>query len=160
MKTMKKFAVVLAMAIACMMMLSACGSKWPESYTFKGQLVSDTGAGDLVLELKEDGTLTMEGMIRDNLAGKWSGTWEQNDDGTVTIKFASAESEEIDPAPQFGMTLNDAEVDLGGMGGLTVTTAISEDNVNTVTLKINVAIGDGYTMAFDGEMTQEVSTEE
>lgn len=157
----RRLAVVAAMALLCMAVLSACGGKkWPESYSFKGQLTSGTGSADIIMELNADNTLTLEGLIHDETAGKWSGTWKQNEDGTLEITFASAESEELDPAPAYGMTLNDAETDLGGMGGLTVTSTIDEENINTVEVKINVAIGDGYTMAFDGTLVQEPASEE
>lgn len=155
-----KILALVAVMLVCMLVMSACGPNWPASYTFNGQLASDTGAADVVLELKEDKTVSMEASIGDALSGKWSGTWEQNDDGTVTVTFAAAESEAIDPAPAFGMTLNDTEVDLGGMGGLVVTSTISEDSINTVVVKVNVAIGGGYTMAFDGELVQQPAVEE
>ena len=152
---MKKIAkVTLAvMALACLVVLSACGgSKWPSNYNFNGQLVSDTGAADVTLALNEDKSLSMEASIGGAVSGKWGGTWTQNNDGTVTVTFASAESEALEGAP-FVMSLNDAEKDLGGMGGLTVTSTISND-INTVTVLVNVAIGDGYTMAFEGVLTQ------
>lgn len=151
-----KILALVAIVLVCALALTACGTNWPSSYTFKGQLKSDTGAADVALVLNEDKTVSMEASIGGAVSGKWSGTWEQNDDGTVTVTFASAASDAIDPAPAFGMTLNDTEVDLGGMGGLTVNSAISEDSINTLTVKVNVAIGDGYTMSFDGELTQQV----
>lgn len=152
---MKKFVktILAVMTLACLLMLSACGSKWPASYTFNGQLTSDTGAADVVLTLNEDKGLSMEASIGGALSGKWGGSWKQNNDGTVTITFASAESEAIDPAPPFGLTLNDAEADLGGMGGLEVTSTIS-NKTNTITVLVNVDVGGGYTMTFDGELTQ------
>lgn len=154
-KLVKPFLAVVT--LACLFMLSACGgSKWPSSYTFNGQLTSDTGAADVVLTLKEDKTLSMEASIGGALSGKWGGSWKQNNDGTVTVTFASAESEAIDPAPAFGLTLNDADTDLGGMGGLEVTSTIS-DKTNTVTVLVNVDVGGGYTMTFEGALTQAAS---
>lgn len=151
---MKKFAKVMlaVMTLACLVVLSACGSKWPSSYNFNGQLTSDTGAADVTLVLNEDKSLSMEASIGGAVSGKWGGTWTQNNDGTVTVTFASVESEALEEA-QFVMSLNDADTDLGGMGGLTVTSTISND-INTVTVLVNVAIGDGYTMAFEGNLTQ------
>lgn len=158
MKTRKKFAVGMALALLCMMVLGACGGKkWPTSYTFNGQLKSGTGSADIVLELKEDNTVSMEGVILDEVAGKWFGEWKQNDDGTVAVTFKSAESEPLDPEPPYLMSLNDAEADLGGMGGLEVTSTISDDSINTIVVIIDVAIGEGYTMAFEGELTQEAA---
>lgn len=152
---MKKIAkVVLAvMALACLVVLSACGgSKWPSSYNFNGQLVSDTGSADVTLALNEDKSVSMEAAVAGAVSGKWSGTWEQNKDGTVTVTFATAASEAVEGA-MFEMSLNDADTDLGGMGGLAVTSTISND-INTLTVLVNVAIGDGYTMAFEGVLTQ------
>lgn len=159
MKNVKKMLVALVVVLACVctVVLAACGGEeWPASYEFKGVLRMTTSAGessaDTTLSLKEDGTLELAVINNGNTMAKWEGTWKQNKDGTVEITFsAKAPTESL----MEGFSLNDADVEAGGMGGLTITTEINENNVNSFTVRIILDLS-GYAMPLEIPMTQVV----
>lgn len=146
---------VLLILIAAAVILSGCMAHWPTSYVFTGQITGDTGAADMELMLNEDMTLSMQATIAGEVSGKWVGTWVQNKDGTVIVTFASPDSEDLNPAPSYPMSLNAASQAEGGMAGLSVTSVLSKDKCNSLTVKVHVEVADGFQMSFEGVLTQQ-----
>lgn len=150
--------MVMALAAIC---FTACGEKWPESYKFTGTLTMPTGqSADVKLELKEDLTIALAVENSGNSLAEWDGSWKQNKDGTVVITFSQADAKGgIASAMGLSFSLNTADTEAGGMGGLTVTTAINDNNVNTFKALILLNLGEaggGYVMPLEVPMTQVV----
>lgn len=101
MKTCKILgSMVLTLALV-MSLLVGCGSSGtPSSYTLKGEtLIEQTGTDNSYrggeMELAEGGTAVFTYYSRPETSEErsatyvWTGTWEQNEDGSVNISFAS-----------------------------------------------------------------------
>ena len=162
MKNVKKLLVafVLVLTIVCTVALAACGGEdWPESYKLEGTITLSLGGSDQTidakLELKEDNTLKMTfsaygGAV---MVGEWDGTWAQNKNGTVTVTFSKAEPD--NGHPSISAKLDDRDTDLGGMGGLAITSEIDSNNVNTIKILIMIELS-GWAQQMDCTLTQVV----
>lgn len=160
MKNAKKLLLVLVAVICvCTIVFAACGNKWPASYDLKGTITLSLGGSDQKIDadlvLNEDHTLkmTFSAYAGAVMVGEWDGTWEQNKDGTVTITFSKADPD--NGHEMISASLDDRETDLGGMGGLTVTTEINSDNINSVKILIMIDLS-GWSQQMDCTLTQVV----
>ena len=160
MKNAKKLLVVLVAVICvCTIVFAACGNKWPTSYKFEGSITLSLGGADQKIDanlvLNEDNTLkmTFSAYAGAVAVGEWDGTWTQNKDGTVTITFSKAAPD--NGHPMISASLDDRDTDLGGMGGLTLTTEIDKDNINSVKILIMIELS-GWSQQMDCTLTQVV----